>query len=108
MSSEIPLGHELGQALENLLLHDDVKGCGRLISDDDVRFAGQGHGDHDPLLLPTGELMRIGHGLALIEIDFLEEFEHPVSPFLRRRPRALRMVFEGLDDLSADLAHGIE
>ena len=101
-------GDEAGQAGEDLLLHDDVEGRGRLVGDDDVGFAGERHGDHDPLLLPAGELVRIRIRLRRFEVDFSEEFEHPVAALLRSRPRVLRMVFEGFDDLTPDLADGIE
>ena len=101
-------GDEAGQAGEDLLLHDDVEGGGRFVGDDDVGFAGERHGDHDPLLLPAGELVWIRTRLRGFEVDLGEKFEHPVSALLRSRPRALRMVLEGFDDLTPDLAHGVE
>ena len=101
-------GDEAGQADEDLLLHDDVEGRGRLIGDDDVGLAGERHGDHDPLLLPAGELVRIRTRLRRFEVDLGEEFEHPVAALLRSRPHVLRMVLEGFDDLTPDLTDGVE
>ena len=47
------------QQLQDLRLHRDVERGGRLVGDQQVRFVGERHGDHHPLPLPAGELVRI-------------------------------------------------
>ena len=42
---------QLGQQLHDLALHRHVQRSGRLIGDQQLGLAGQGHGDHHPLLL---------------------------------------------------------
>ena len=56
-----PLGAlQICQKLQYLRLNGHVQcGC-RLICNQQNRFIGQGHGDHYPLPLATGQLMRIG------------------------------------------------
>ncbi len=47
------------QQAQNLGLYGDIQRGGGLIGDDQVRAAGQGHGDHDALALPAAELMGV-------------------------------------------------
>ncbi len=47
------------EQFQYLLLDGDIKGCCGLVCDQQVRLVGQGHGDHHPLLLAAGELMRV-------------------------------------------------
>ena len=47
------------QQVENLRLHGDVERGRRLVGDQEVRFAGDRHGDHHALPLATGELVRV-------------------------------------------------
>ena len=47
------------QQVEDLGLHGDVEGGGRLVRDEDPRPAGERDGDHHPLAHAAGELMRI-------------------------------------------------
>ena len=42
---------QLAQQLEDLRLYGDVERGGRLICDQQVRFVGERHGDHDALAL---------------------------------------------------------
>ncbi len=46
--------------LEHLLLHRHIQGRGRLVGNQQLRLIGQRHGNHHPLPLPSGELMRVG------------------------------------------------
>ena len=48
-----------------LRLHGDVERGGRLVGDQQLRRAGERHGDHRPLALAARELERIGAGDAL-------------------------------------------
>ena len=47
------------QQLEDLRLHRHIQGRGRLVRDDQFRLHHQGHGDHHPLTLAAGQLVRI-------------------------------------------------
>ena len=49
---------EVVEQFEDLLLDGDVEGGGRLVGDQQLRLAGQRHGDHDPLAHAAGELVR--------------------------------------------------
>jgi len=40
-----------GDQLQDLPLYRDVQGGGRLVGDEQLRLAGDRHGDHDALLL---------------------------------------------------------
>ncbi len=53
-----PLAH-LPDDFEYLGLNGDIQRGGGLVGDDDPRLEHQGHGDHDPLLHPSGKLMGI-------------------------------------------------
>ena len=51
---------QIGDQIENLPLDGDVERGGRLVGDQQIRLAGQRHGDGDALALAAGELVRIG------------------------------------------------
>ena len=53
------LALKVAQKIQNLRLDGHVQGGGRLIGDQQGRFAGDGHGDHRPLQHPPGKLERI-------------------------------------------------
>ena len=57
--------------LQDMRLHDDVEGGGRLVHQEHVRLAAERHGDHDPLLHAAAQLVRIGGGDArrVVELD---------------------------------------
>ena len=61
---------QLLDEVEDLGLHRGVEAGGRLVEDEELRVDGQRHGDHDALLLATGELegvaaqSRVGIGIA--------------------------------------------
>ena len=50
---------QLAQQLQNLRLHRYVQGGSRLVGHQQLRARQQRHGDHHPLALAAGELMRI-------------------------------------------------
>ena len=54
------LGGEVAQQLQDLRADGGVERGGRLIGDQQARAHRHGHGDHDALLEPAGELVRIG------------------------------------------------
>ena len=52
--------HRLQDQVQNLPLNRDVEGRCRLVAEQQQRVVGEGHGQHHPLALPAGELVRIG------------------------------------------------
>jgi hypothetical protein len=50
------------QQVKDLGLDGDVEGGGGLVGDEELRDAGQRHGDHDALGHATGELVGVGVG----------------------------------------------
>ena len=51
---------ELAEDFEDLGLDRDVERGGRLVGDEQLRVAREGHRDHDALLLAAGHLVRVG------------------------------------------------
>ncbi len=68
---------QLGQQLEDLRLHRHVERRGRLVGDQHVGVAGERHGDHHPLPLAAGELVRVGVDppLGLGDADEAQELD---------------------------------
>ena len=75
---------QLAEQGQDLRLHGDVEGGGRLVGDKDVGLAGQRHGDHHPLALTAGKLVRIGVDapLGILQADEAQQLQHA-------RPRLL-------------------
>ena len=72
---EAELLAQLVEQVDDLLLHGHVEGGGGLVGDDQLRVAGQGHGDEHALALAAGQLVRVGLQRALrIEAHELEQF----------------------------------
>jgi hypothetical protein len=67
---------QLGDQLEDLLLHGDVERAGRLVGDQKLRLAGDRHGDHHPLLLAAGELVGIAVDLLRGQAHLVQELEN--------------------------------
>ena len=74
-----------GQEFEDLGLGGDVEGGGRFVGDEQLRFTGQGHGDHDPLAHPTGEGVGVVPGPPL-GVGDPHVVEHVDGPLPGRRP----------------------
>ncbi len=55
-----PLGLQAREQVEDLALDGHVERGGRLVGDEQLRLAGERHGDHDALLLAARQLVRIG------------------------------------------------
>ena len=68
---------ELAEDFEDLGLDRDVEGGGRFVGDEKLRVAGEGHRDHDALLLAAGHLVRIGVDalFGVFDADFAEQFD---------------------------------
>ena len=67
----------LGEEVEDAGLDGDVERGGGLVGDEDVGAVGERHGDHHPLALAAGELVRIGGEavLGVADADAGEEVE---------------------------------
>ena len=70
------LGLQLRQQIENLRLHGDIQGGRWLVGNQQFRLAGQGDGDHHPLLHATRQLERIfiEPPRRISNADLLEQF----------------------------------
>ena len=122
--SQAPL--HLVHQLDDLGLNRDVERGGRLVGDQDVGVAGQGHGDHDALPHPSGELMRVlahpllgernahqpqhvdrlGQGVALIELEVqLYRLADLVADREDRIERGHRVLEDHRDVVAANLPH---
>ena len=72
---EAELLAQLVKQSDDLFLNGDVQGGGRLVRNDELRVAGQGHGDENALTLAARELVRVGlEGALGIQAHELEEF----------------------------------
>ena len=67
------------QQLQDLGLDGDVERRGRLVGDQEVGLVGQRHGDHHPLALAAGQLVRIGVQplLRVRQADQAQQLQHP-------------------------------
>ena len=114
---------EVLDQLEDLGLDGDIEGGGRFVGDEQGRPAGQGHGDHHPLPLAAGELVRIDlhAGLGIVDAGTLEQpdglpfrllfghllvqqqrFEHLVADGVDRVERGHRLLKDHGDAVAAD------
>lgn len=98
---------QAGQELQDLLLDGDVQRGGRLVGDQQLRLAGDGHRDHHPLLLAAGQLVRVAAHLALRrrQADFLQQRQRALLRRLAANPGVQHQRF---DDLFADAEHRVE
>ena len=95
------------ERLQHLDLGGDVKGGGRLVEDQEVRIAAQGHRRHQPLELPPGDLVRV----APAEAVGIGEVEGPVElfgPAVGLIPGELAVEHRRLGHLLPDRERGIE
>ena len=60
---------QFDEQVEDLALYRGVERGGRLIRDNEIGFAGKGHGDDDALSLSAGELVGIGPEPAFGIVD---------------------------------------
>lgn len=97
----------VAQEGEDLVLDGDVEGGGRLVGDDEFRFAGEGDGDDDALLHASREGVRVAFGddFRAGDFDFGEEFQHVAPGFVGC---AAAVLHDGFGYLGADGAGGVE
>jgi hypothetical protein len=93
--------------IKHLGLDGRVQAGGWLVQDEQLRISGERHGDHDPLLLPTGELVRVApEDLAGVRNpDF---FEHGTRFFEGRSLVHLEVLTVHFGDLRPHPHRGVE
>src|SRR5262249_53032736 len=98
---------ELIEQLQNLRLNGHVERGGRLVGDQEVRIAGQRHGDHHALAHAARELMRIFLHASL-GVGDVHDLQH-LDGLVHGVPSAQPLVQpDRLGDLLADGEHGIQ
>ena len=98
---------ERPQQLEDGLLHGDIECGGRLVGNDEVGVADEGHGNHDTLLLPTADFVGIA-GEYLFgprEHNLLKQVEHTLACLVAGHPLVGK---EHLHDLVATTVDRVE
>ena len=101
------LGLQLVEQGEDLRLDRHVERGRRLVGDEQLRPAGQRHGDHRPLPLPARELVRVGVDAPRRcgDAGALEQLDRARA---RRAPVELLVQRQHLADLRADRVQRIE
>jgi hypothetical protein len=101
------LGLQRLDQLQDLRLDGDVQRRGRLVGDQQVRPAGQRHGDHHPLAHAAGEQVRIVMEAAAGagDADLLQD---PQRRSIGLRPVHAAVVAQRLGHLEADGQHRVE
>src|SRR5213594_4310023 len=103
---DVHLPLQVADLREDPVLHDHVEGRRRLVRDEELRAAGEGHRDHRPLPHPAAELVRVAVDPALVNPDAAEQLEHAFAGLVLRHVREVRQ--QGLRDLVPDPVHGVE
>ncbi|MNF80808.1 hypothetical protein D3C84_630600 [compost metagenome] len=92
---------------QDLALHGHVQRGGRLVGDQQLGLASQGHGDHHPLSLAARELVRVGLEafFGFLDAYQVQQFENALMR--RLAPQSL-VHQQGLADLFFDAVQRIE
>ena len=90
---------------QNLSLNQHVQAAGGLVGDDDLRLAGQGHGNDGPLLHASAELMGVCVGPFLVQAHADQKLLHPFLDLAGLQIR--HMQGDRLHDLLSDLVAGV-
>src|SRR5260221_1695808 len=100
-------GFELGEEREDLRLDGDVERRRRLVGEQQLGAAGEGHGDHHALPHAAGELMRVvGEALPRRgDLDLIEQLERGGIGLAAAH---VAMIVQRLGDLEADGEHRVE
>ena len=98
---------QAAQQIEDLRLDGDVKRGGGFIGDQQLRVAGDGHGNHDPLVHATRQLVWVGlqAGLRVRNTHLLKQLD---GAALCRLAVHAEVDPEGLGQLKTDRKTGIE
>ena len=97
---------EAGEQVHDLLLDGDVERGGRFVGDEDLRVAGEGHGDHRALLHAAGKLVGIlvRDAGGVVDVDFREGADDFGADILDFRA----VEGDGFADLETDRVDGIQ
>ena len=98
---------ELAHQIEDLRLNGHIERGGRLVGDQELRVAGERHGDHHPLPHAAGELMRI-FAHAPLRLGDADQSQHLHRTSLRRLSAKTLMQPQRFADLAADREDRIE
>ena len=95
------------EQVQDLALHSDIEGGGRLVRDQELGLAGDRHRNHHPLLLPARKLMRVGAQSRgrIWNADFVEQLGG-ARECVPTRQREVSP--QHLGNLVADGEHGVE
>ena len=93
--------------VDDLRLDGDVEGGGRLVGDEELRVAGEAHGDHHPLAHAAGELVRIGVE-ALLGSGDADQTQELDRPRMRRLAGEAAVIGERLGELGSDPHHRVQ
>src|SRR5688572_21463082 len=98
---------QLGEELEDLLLHRDVERARRLVGDEELRLASDRHGDHHALLLAPRELerIRIERPHRVRQAYLAEKLERTAT---RHSTRKAEMLPHDLGDLETHAEHRVQ
>ena len=105
MSASPSCSPQLLEQLKDLRLDHHVERRGGLVGDHQRRMAGEREGDHHPLALPAGELVRVATPEARREPDRGQELADPGAHLLRA---GALVQADGLRDLGIDALHGVQ
>ena len=92
---------QIGEQQQYLRLNRYIEGGGGFVGNQQIRIAHQGHGDHDTLAEPPGELVRVLGKTARRRCDahLLEQKHGALTGFARTR---LAMALEHFFELVTD------
>jgi hypothetical protein len=93
--------------IEDLRLHGDVQGRGRLVGDQHLRLVGQGHRDHGALAHAPGELVRVVVD-PLARLGDPHEAEQVDGPIKRLGLGDVPVGANRLHELAPDLVEGMQ
>ena len=81
ISAVLALDHRAAHEVEDLGLDRHVERGGRLVGDEELRVAGEGHRDHHALPHPAAELVRVVLQAAPRgrDADELEQLDGPID-----------------------------
>ena len=98
---------QVAQQLEDLGLHGDVEGRGRLVGDQELRPAGEREGDVDALGHAAGDLVRVRgeHPFGVGQLDLFQQFDSTRSPSC---PRQVLVQADDLVEVAPDGVRRVE
>ena len=93
---------------EDLRLRGHVQGCGGFIGDQEGGIEDECHGNHDPLALSTGQLVRVGrvHVRRVRQLHLLQRAQHLALTFLTRQAGVLAQDLVDLPAAGDDRVKG--